>query len=159
MLSRRVAAQLEIDEDQAFLCGLYHDLGKLILLGIVEDLLISRTLSEAPTLEELLPLLQTLHTRIGRKLSAQWKLPDNVTHTLSFHHEPEQSPEESRTLVAVVALADTLLGRIERDAPLPGSSALAESSAAWILKLRPQQLDALARSVEPRIVPSQLKVG
>jgi HD-like signal output (HDOD) protein len=159
LLSRQAARQARVDDEQAFLCGLMHDLGKVILLGLVEDLVANQTLRRPPRPEALEPLLHGLHTRVGRELPAQWKLPESVLYTLVFHHEPERAPKEASRLVAVVALADTLMARIEADAPLPEVAELAHGSAARILELEPRQVEALTQAAAPLFEQGRQLVG
>jgi HD-like signal output (HDOD) protein len=159
LLARHVAVAARVDDEQAFLCGLLHDLGEAILLGIVEELVVRKQLSRPPSAGELQPLVDGLHDRVGRTLPLEWKLPESVVHTLLFHHKPKVAPEASRKVVAVVALADLMARHLEERREPPDAVELAQSVPATILSLEPNRLEPLLRAAEPMAAQSRQLVG
>jgi HD-like signal output (HDOD) protein len=159
LLARLAAVKARVDDEQAFLCGLMHDVGRAVLLGVVESLLARKRLKHVPKVEEIEPLLSCLHTRVGRGLPAQWHLPESVLHAMCFHHHLGRVPEEGRRLVAVVALANGIANHQETHAELPEASALAETPPAKLLAFEPTHLESLLRAAEPLFEQSRSLVG
>ncbi len=83
----------------AFVGGLLHDVGKLILLEIAPDQL-QKTARLAR--EKKLPFhaaeLETgapSHMMLGAELARHWKLPDSIRTSIEHHHSPSGSREQT----------------------------------------------------------------
>jgi HD-like signal output (HDOD) protein len=142
MLSRHLGIKLKLDDMEVFLCGLLHDLGKAVLLGLVDDLVQKKKVSSAE-LDDLEKLMREQHGKVGRKLPLSWNLPASVDHVTAYHHSPESAPESQR-LVAVVALANVAIDYLERDGTLPECRELLLSPAAKILGLSLRQVESFS---------------
>jgi HD-like signal output (HDOD) protein len=142
LLCRALAVKVKLNDEEAFLCGLLHDMGKAVLLDLVDDLVLSGRVPAAITPEALELLLQEQHTRIGPP-TASWRLPASVHHVVALHHRPEQAIE-SRSMVAAVALANTAILLLETHGTLPEAEELLRLPAARILGLKQHQAESLA---------------
>lgn len=142
LLARHLAVKLKGDEDEAFLCGLLHDLGKAVLLGLIDDL---TTQAKAPSLAtgRLEELLAQQHTKVGRRLHLSWSLPESLDAVAAFHHAPEQAVESGK-LVAIVAMANTWMNFLEKHGTLPEGAELERTAAAGILGLGLRQFENLS---------------
>lgn len=100
-----------------FTCGLVHDMGKVALYTIEQEAMLSivtkaseggMTYCDAEAALDICP-----HTKIGQMLSAKWKLPIHIQHTIAYHHakDPNQRggilPEHHRN-VDIVFLGNLL---------------------------------------------------
>jgi len=96
---------------EAFVAGLLHDLGKLILsqylveefsqclqIAIKDDLFI-RDAEKT--------VLGVTHAEVGGWLAEEWNLPRQLVEAIHFHHNPARAKKD-RELVALTHLADVL---------------------------------------------------
>lgn len=101
-LARLVAEKLNEDADEAFMCGLLHDLGKLLLLKLSRDFI--KYGAPTPSAQEIETVYKERHPEIGAKLMKQWALPEALEHPVRFHHDPESCPShKGQATIAYVA--------------------------------------------------------
>lgn len=128
--------------DEAYLAGLLHDAGELILLTALEDRyleILDATPSEADLVRAELSLLATDHASVGAWLVDHWQLDPELADAILFHHATGAEILTASELPRVVWLAHAV-------ATSGDPAALAEASFA-VLELR--DVAALhARAVE-----------
>ncbi len=106
--------------EEAFSCGLLHDVGKLILLRadapFYSDLLKSgEEVGDISVIER--RILGFDHAELGAAAGIAWKLPGPVCHMIRYHHHPEQTTA-GVALAHVLHTADNFVkGRIAFDDP------------------------------------------
>lgn len=100
----------EDDLEDAFVAGLLHDIGMLIMEQFFPELF-ARTKALAE--KELIPMAQaeveTLgihHGEIGGALLESWSLPERAVDAVTWHHDPDCSAMENRQVTQLVHLAD-----------------------------------------------------
>lgn len=88
---------------EGFLAGMVHDIGKLLVIRVVDELRTARPdfRPQARLLDE---LLASLHTKHGAALARQWNLPEPYVRVIELHHTPELTQDEP--LTALVRLVD-----------------------------------------------------
>ncbi len=100
------------DSEEAFVGGLLHDIGKLVLeqflteeflkiVHLVQEKGISITEAEKEVLE-------ITHPQVGRYLAQKWNLPQLLEETIAYHHDPT-SADFQHKLVSAVHLADAIV--------------------------------------------------
>jgi len=96
--AHRIAIDEALDKEQvaaAFLAGMLHDIGKLVLaMGVpVEYARVLQLASGRPGSERELETLelQATHTDVGAYLVGLWGLPNNIAEAIAFHEDPAQS--------------------------------------------------------------------
>ncbi len=101
--------------DNAFLCGLLHDLGKIVLLATdkkftswISDLTKNRKIRTSTVLEEV--SLGISHSAIGELMAKKWSFPDYLVESIKFHHSPLSAKDELKDLIFTVYLANMLCG-------------------------------------------------
>lgn len=95
---------------QAYLAGLMHDVGKIILDRFLHSeykKVLQLTFDEnMPLIEAEKQILGETHGTVGGWLMERWKLPHLFGHVAFFHHGVGKAPPETKVIVAVVSLAD-----------------------------------------------------
>jgi HD-like signal output (HDOD) protein len=109
--------------EEPYLCGLLHDLGKLLLLqvsGIDYQKLDPRVLTQADeSFVHERALLGYDHAVLGGHVLDAWKLPPLVAEVVALHHQPGRAFEHGRELglgVALVRIADRIDYQMQRRA-------------------------------------------
>ena len=95
--------------NQAYLCGLLHDIG-ILINGVLFPEDFRAVLEEA--IREKAPIsdmedrfLGFTHAESGRILAETWRLPIEVSEVIEFHHRPADQPI-SNDLTLIVSVAD-----------------------------------------------------
>jgi putative nucleotidyltransferase with HDIG domain len=98
--------------DDVYVCGILHDMGKIIFSS-VHPALLSRIKSfcaerglPASTFEDLSAGMN--HAEIGAKVAEKWNFPRQLVHAILFHHDPASAAPEEQDLVFTVYLANML---------------------------------------------------
>ncbi|MFN0132595.1 MAG: HDOD domain-containing protein [Phycisphaerales bacterium] len=105
---------LGVRPEEAFVAGLLHDLGKLVLL-LVLPRAYSRVLGlaerrQCSATEAEIALLGVDHHTAGKRLAEHWGLPPALRDAIWLHGQPSESLGESKhkNLVGIVSVARTL---------------------------------------------------
>ncbi|MGI5056566.1 HDOD domain-containing protein [Treponema socranskii] len=109
-MARNFCANERAVIDDAYICGLLHDMGKIIFETAHPDLL-ERVMTVCSnkgiakeTFEKLISGVN--HGEIGARVAEKWNFPETISNVIRYHHEPEEAPENIRKLVSLVYLAD-----------------------------------------------------
>lgn len=108
-----IAGVCELPEaEEVSLAGLLHDLGKVVIRAhMPEDSAAIAELVEResiPVREAEAKVLGFSHVEVGMWLAESWKLPENLTEPIRYHHNPAAS-RKAPVVTAVVHLSDVLV--------------------------------------------------
>ena len=111
VLARIFSSQFHIEpRGQAYLAGLLHDIGQLILDRFFHDLyrqVVQLTYDEnIPLIEAETRVLGESHGTVGGWLMDKWQLPPLFSEVATCHHALGRASTENRLIVATVSLAD-----------------------------------------------------
>ena len=102
-------------EDHAFIAGLLHDIGKIVLLAANEKVIDKMSgiidkdrLRSSSVLEE--TTVGISHTEIGGLIAEKWNFPDELKIPIANHHNPLISHDDFKILTYMVYLANMLCG-------------------------------------------------
>ena len=86
-LAQLVARVAIVNQEEAFLYGLVHDLGKLLVLQLSKDYV--RGGGKAPADDEVLALMDGRHAEFGGRVLREWHLPPVIEEPVVYHHRPD----------------------------------------------------------------------
>jgi HD-like signal output (HDOD) protein len=89
---------------EAFIAGLLHDIGSLLILKVLEGILLSDAGSKAISRELTTEIMAAMHTDTGYELMQKWNLPELYCVIVRDHHK-EQS-DTANVLLSMVRLVD-----------------------------------------------------
>lgn len=132
----------------AFVAGLLHDIGKLLIAIALPDEheAIQRMLrAGGRMIEECeLEIIGTTHAELSGEVLAKWNLPAPIQEAVLFHHAPDRADEGRLHLSHVIQAADGLAA--ELGYPMPSAQDQAQRASA-ILE-NPEVAEQLPRLLE-----------
>ncbi|MEL3911617.1 ATP-binding protein [Treponema pedis] len=99
--------------ENAYVCGLLHNLGKIILQLMYPELMLK--LAEIQAERNISPQVMDMimsgmeQAEIGAALAEKWHFPTPIVITIRYKNNFEAAPEEYRELVETIRLADFML--------------------------------------------------
>lgn len=98
--------------EDSYVCGLLHDMGKIIFESAHPDYLESvKSICNAKGISS--ELFEKIvsgvnHGEIGARIAEKWNFPESLVEVIRYHHSPENARERDRLLVSLVNLADAI---------------------------------------------------
>ena len=122
VFARTIAAAEKLDPpviDDAFMAGLLHDAGRLILAANLshqykEVLAVARH-RDTPILEAERQAFGVTHAEVGAYLFALWGLPFPILEAIAFHHRPGSCPQKELGILTSVHVGNSLEHLLEND--------------------------------------------
>jgi putative nucleotidyltransferase with HDIG domain len=156
LCARALARRLGSPAEQAFVAGLLHDLGRLVLVTRFPEhyaeVLAQRGLRDCPLLEAERAVLGIDHAQVGRALAQHWRIPEAICRAIGNHHQPME--QDFGDLPAVVHVANAVAHGL--DLAGDDDDVVPELVAgAWdSLRLDPAALHAMFQTVETQFEES-----
>ncbi len=99
------------ETNDAFVCGLLHDLGKLIMAEFMEEEFqaVCEKVNQdgGLTLDAEEEILGFNHGLVGRWLADRWKFPPRIIAAIQYHHNPGAA-KDGQDIASIVHVADIL---------------------------------------------------
>ncbi|MCP4712320.1 MAG: HDOD domain-containing protein [Planctomycetes bacterium] len=146
------------DPEEAFLCGLLHDMGKVALDACLPKSfarVVQLTDSARANIADMeQKILGIDHTVVGKRLAEKWDLPDSIKETVWLHHHYTQAIPEAvkhRSIVQAVHIAD-IIAREQRIG-YSGNHYITNSAASVAAEFScgPEYIDHVARTLREQI--------
>lgn len=150
LLAREISGILGLrGTEQAFLCGLLHDIGKILLLRgeteKFESLLDS--LTEDTMLKGEEDTFGLTHAQVGAYVAHKWELPEVVCTVIMHHHRPRLAPM-STVITYIINAADLIANANGFGMRLEEASAFDYSDSIRYLKLAPEQIELVWKNIQ-----------
>jgi HD-like signal output (HDOD) protein len=156
VLAQLVAKEARLrNPDVAFISGLLHDIGKLVLaLYATKDFNACMELAAKRNglfYDAEMELLGVSHAEVGGFLKTYWNLPPDIASVMELHHQSPQAAGENAPLVAAVQLADLLARSLCLGHPCDATVPILSEEAWSLLNLNEKSLDNVLDQVEAAI--------
>jgi HD-like signal output (HDOD) protein len=93
--------------DEGFLAGLFHDIGKLLILRVLET--IKSENRDVPLSDSfILDMLDSMHVDMGYALMVEWSIPEAYSEVVKRHHEEDVT---ENSLLMAVRIADRVCAK------------------------------------------------
>lgn len=110
LCSKMVARELQLSQDSAFVTGLLHDIGKLVLVTRFPEQYAEamryRCSNDCYPMDAEQAVLGLDHAQVGRALAEYWKFPPATQNAIADHHSLDR--RSSDDLAVVVHVADAI---------------------------------------------------
>ncbi len=147
-----------VEPEEAYLGGLLHDIGQLLLLGGLGPAY-GRILVEAQSESALAALEQralgTDHAAVGAWLVDRWKLPSFMADAILFHHHSAQAIAQSDDLTRTVWAAHAAEALAAHDTP----DTAGFGQVASLVHLQPMLLARLCRRAQANVAQLAAALG
>jgi HD-like signal output (HDOD) protein len=131
---------------QAFMGGLLHDIGKLVLLKVLDDITRSGEISICLTNPLIDEILTSMHEEVGYNLMRSWSLPETYATIALQHHTADF--DACNILLVVVRLSNEACRKVGKDIKEYSEISLISCSEAQILGVKEITLAELEIVVE-----------
>lgn len=110
-IASRLAAGIDPKlEEDGFICGLLHDLGKFIMVQKakrdVEEVMAVVRREDVLFFAAEQRCLKYDHALLGAAIMEMWNLPERLVQVVRCHHDPVSAPEGAELLTGIASLAD-----------------------------------------------------
>lgn len=151
--ARIIAARyLPRQAEQAFVAGLLHDIGKLILHYYLRESweAIKQLVEEGhPFMEAEMKVLGFDHAQVGGVMGEKWNLPPVLVASIAGHHNPRiNNQERPAPLTAVVHLADAICLMLGLGLGIDGLAYPVDEAVLGVLGLTEQPIELLLAEVQ-----------
>jgi HD-like signal output (HDOD) protein len=134
---------------EAFLAGLLHDIGKLFLLKVMEEVLRDGTLKAAASPAVLAEVLSSLHVEQGRQLMETWHMPQVYCDVVAGHQD--EGWDRGNIMLACVRLSNLACRKLGIGIRSDEGLLLLASPEAALLGLREVPLAELEIVIEDAV--------
>lgn len=152
LAARKIAALIGYgDPEKAFMSGVVHDIGKLVILLTHSDayrqIMNLRRREPMATVQAESKVLGIDHVTIGVELMEKWKMPASALLCVKYHHHAEKAADD-RLLATIVACANHLshIHGAQATPPSPGEQSEIDALTGY-LGLGPDRQQELAASL------------
>lgn len=139
------------DRSQAFITGLLHDVGSMLLLALETEAyepLYERFADHEGKLAKAEAFhLGYDHSALGAAALRRWELPEALCHVVEHHHHPPTDASPGSRLLALVMLADVLAPHLGKRPPESLAVAASHHPANESVRIPGKQLLAVIESL------------
>ena len=135
--------------EEAFLAGLLHDIGKLFLLKVMEEIIKERKSTGEVSPALLAEVINSMHVEHGYNLMQKWSMPEAYSNVVRDHHIDLQ--DKGNLLLAIVRLVDQACNKLGIGMRPDPDLVLFASTEAQVLGVKEITLAELEITIEDAI--------
>ena len=139
--------------ESAFLAGLLHDVGKLLILKAIEGINSNEQSGQALPRSLVDDMLESLHNEYGHMLMKRWNLPDAYCVVGRDHHK--ETFEQEQILLIIVRLLDQVCAKLGIGCAANLEAMPSASAEAQVLRLTDIRMAELEIMLEDAIMVPQ----
>jgi putative nucleotidyltransferase with HDIG domain len=109
--ARRLAAFVAVAPETAFLAGLLHDIGRVVVLRGISSLRKRDPMGFRVAEHTVSEFADALHCSIGDVLCREWNIPADLREAITRHHETNLT-EQKDMLAALIQVADLMAAKV-----------------------------------------------
>ena len=121
MVAKQLAKDMGENHDQAFVCGLLHDLGKVVMLEMLTKYDLDKAKHDK--------LISDHHESLGALIAKKWNFSEEIQEVIRYHHAPDQAKDYPH-LVQMISMAN-LLANNETPPEPPSSMGAQGQTSVW----------------------------
>jgi putative nucleotidyltransferase with HDIG domain len=145
MFAQEIARATRRNVEDAFMCGLLHDVGRPVILQALVHILQEQKVQVSPA--AVVAATAEIHAEVGGILADSWGLPEAVEMSIRHHHSLAP-PDAHATSVRITALADEMARFAFEPERMPEAE-VRKHPALAPLELYPEVLDKVLARAEP----------
>jgi HD-like signal output (HDOD) protein len=149
-LGKRCKGMIGVTPDELYVCGLLHDLGKVVILECLKDdyMAVMRYSSEhdMPLHRAETERLGFTHCDVGAIVAQQWCLPHEIASAIQLHHGPREAIDNT-PVASLVTYVNLLVHRV-CDGQLAASVSTFDPHAFKLLGITGEDVNVLAQFVD-----------
>lgn len=146
MISERIFAQ---NGEDAFLCGILHDIGMIIEDQVVKDLFFQTCKNYEPGSKPITDyergIIGTDHCAVGHLLACDWKLPMDVQEGILKHHGKQETLLPS-SVAGITQISEYFVYKLNYTA-IPGMNAMPSSNLIEHIRDNIEEYKALVHDI------------
>jgi HD-like signal output (HDOD) protein len=139
--AQELATKRGVSPDAAYLAGLLHDFGAVILVAAIEEIGQQVSLPMLPE-AQWQAFVARHQVSVGMAVAARWHLPDAITDVIAHHHDPANVA--ATPLTQLIKLVDRVLAVLDRS---PGTGVAALLEVSEVATMERYALGAAAQEV------------
>ncbi|HIJ82485.1 MAG TPA: HDOD domain-containing protein [Desulfuromonadales bacterium] len=99
MIAKQISKDMHEDREQAFVCGLLHDLGWIVMIEILSNY-------DIPA-DKQRDMIRDHHATIGYLVAKKWNFSEEIQDVIRYHHDPGQECGAAN-MVRIIHMSDML---------------------------------------------------
>jgi len=142
--------------ENIYAAGLLHDVGIIVEDQFFQDefkqILIKSENEKKNLIKAENEILGVMHTEIGKAITDNWNLPEELVVAIGCHHNPEKAPERFSRIISTLYIADFFCQERDigySDAPFQDEAVFKE--CLMKLDVQPHALDLIANDMEQEL--------
>ena len=138
--------------EESFICGLLHDIGKLLMLRHDPELYgqMRTEVDEQGLLDQEQESYGFTHAQVGALVARRWSIPEEIAYAVYHHHQPSEAGQ-SMFMARIIDTADALANVAGVGVRGEAARDLSAAESVIALRLAEEQLTAVWERTQARL--------